>query len=79
MRVALSAQVDWKVTALKAKASVSVRATLAGWLWEVLEECDGVLRIPMFGLKNSLNVATAGTVMIWEALRQWELEDRESP
>ena len=38
MRVALSAQVDWKVTALKAKASVSVRATLAGWLWEVLEE-----------------------------------------
>jgi hypothetical protein len=38
VRVALSAQVDWKVTALKAKASVSVRATLAGWLWEVLEE-----------------------------------------
>jgi E3 ubiquitin-protein ligase HERC1 len=33
-----SAQVDWKVSALKAKALVSVRATLANWLWEVLQE-----------------------------------------
>lgn len=26
----------------------------------------------MHGVKNSLNVATAATVCIWEALRQWE-------
>ena len=41
---------------------------------DVLEECDGVLQIPMFGLKNSLNVATAGTIVMWEALRQWDAE-----
>lgn len=39
---------------------------------EVLAACDGVVRIPMYGVKNSLNVATAGTIVMWEALRQWE-------
>ena len=41
---------------------------------EVLAEVDGLLQIPCFGVKNSLNVATAGSVFIWEALRQWSPE-----
>lgn len=41
---------------------------------EVLAACDGVLQVPVYGVKNSLNVATAATVVMWEALRQWELQ-----
>ena len=40
---------------------------------QVLDEVDAVVALPMRGVKNSLNVATACTVFLWEALRQWEL------
>ncbi len=36
----------------------------------VLEGCDQVVRIPMEGQVASLNAATAGTVVLYEALRQ---------
>src|SRR5438094_5085840 len=36
----------------------------------VLEGCDQVVRIPMEGQVSSLNAAAAGTVMLYEALRQ---------
>jgi 23S rRNA (guanosine2251-2'-O)-methyltransferase len=36
----------------------------------VLEGCDQVVRIPMEGHVSSLNAAAAGTVMLYEALRQ---------
>ena len=42
---------------------------------EVLKIADGIVEIPCFGVKNSLNVATAGTVMMWEAIRQWHSHD----
>ena len=35
-----------------------------------LEAADAVIRIPMFGRVNSLNVATAAAVLIYEAVRQ---------
>ena len=38
---------------------------------EVLEQCDDYLEIPMHGFKNSLNVAAAGAIVAFEALRQW--------
>ena len=38
---------------------------------EVVDACDGVVAVPTYGLKNSLNVATASTVLMWEAIRQW--------
>jgi len=28
--------------------------------------------LPTHGVKNSLNVATACSVLLWEALRQWD-------
>jgi tRNA G18 (ribose-2'-O)-methylase SpoU len=40
---------------------------------EVLERCDTHVRIPMLGLKHSLNVATAGGVLIYELLRKYRL------
>ncbi len=37
----------------------------------LLEMCDSHIRIPMLGLKHSLNVATAGGVVIYELLRKY--------
>ncbi len=34
------------------------------------DECDTVLRIPMTGTASSLNAATAGSIVLYEAMRQ---------
>jgi len=39
---------------------------------QVMAECDKVVEIPTFGVKNSLNVASACPVVVFEVLRQWE-------
>jgi tRNA G18 (ribose-2'-O)-methylase SpoU len=36
----------------------------------VLAQCDGVLEIPQFGTKHSLNVAVAAGIALWEAQRK---------
>jgi tRNA G18 (ribose-2'-O)-methylase SpoU len=38
---------------------------------EVLASCDVHVRIPMLGVKHSLNVATAGGIAIYELLRKY--------
>ena len=38
---------------------------------EVLEICDAHVRIPMLGSKHSLNVATAGGIVLYELLRKY--------
>ena len=38
---------------------------------DLLEQCDTHVRIPMLGRKHSLNVATAGGVVIFELLRKY--------
>jgi len=38
---------------------------------KVLNRCDGVVKIPMHGYKNSMNVATAFGVVLFEVLRGW--------
>ena len=38
---------------------------------ELLALCDTHVRIPMLGMKHSLNVATAGGVMLYELLRKY--------
>ena len=40
---------------------------------EVLEVCGPRIRIPMLGVKQSLNVATAGGVVIYELLRKYRM------
>ncbi|KAJ1485602.1 Alpha/beta knot methyltransferase [Baffinella frigidus] len=37
----------------------------------VMEACDVLVEIPTFGIKNSLNVASAAPVVIFEVLRRW--------
>ena len=38
---------------------------------ELLDLCDAHVRIPMLGRKHSLNVATAGGIVIYELLRKY--------
>lgn len=38
---------------------------------ELMEQCDTHVRIPMLGKKHSLNVATAGGVLLYELLRKF--------
>lgn len=40
----------------------------------VLELCDEVVEVPVFGYKNSLNVASAAAVVAFEILRQWDYD-----
>jgi tRNA G18 (ribose-2'-O)-methylase SpoU len=42
---------------------------------DVIEACDAVVQIPVFGVKNSLNVANAAAVAAFEVLRQWRSAD----
>jgi tRNA G18 (ribose-2'-O)-methylase SpoU len=37
----------------------------------LLESCDSHVRIPMLGLKHSLNVASAGAIVMYELLRKY--------
>jgi tRNA G18 (ribose-2'-O)-methylase SpoU len=37
----------------------------------VLDDCDELVEVPVFGYKNSLNVASAAAVVVFEILRQW--------
>ena len=46
---------------------------------ELVARCDTHVRIPMLGLKHSLNVATAGGVVIYELLRKYRRMLEESP
>ncbi|CAJ1934946.1 unnamed protein product [Cylindrotheca closterium] len=48
---------------------------------KVLEECNELVSVPTHGIKNSLNVATCASIIVWEVLRQWdaiELKTKEA-
>jgi tRNA G18 (ribose-2'-O)-methylase SpoU len=40
-----------------------------------LKMCDAAVEIPVFGYKNSINVATAAAVVLYEMLRQGDWLD----
>ncbi len=44
-----------------------------------LAECDGEIDLPMAGLKNSINVATAYGIVVYEVWRRWGLEGALGP
>lgn len=44
-----------------------------------LRMCDAVVEIPVFGYKNSVNVATAAGIVLYEVLRQGGWLDVEEP
>ncbi len=45
---------------------------------EIMKESDFLLQIPTWGMKNSLNVATAFGIVVYEAARQYRLRNNEA-
>jgi 23S rRNA (guanosine2251-2'-O)-methyltransferase len=43
----------------------------------VREHCDLLVKLPMFGHVNSLNAAVAGSISLYEALRQREMDAKK--
>jgi tRNA G18 (ribose-2'-O)-methylase SpoU len=37
---------------------------------EVIQACDGVIEIPQWGMKHSLNISVAAAVVLWEFVRK---------
>lgn len=45
---------------------------VTGVATEILKDLDQIIEIPMYGAKNSLNVAACVPVVLYEVLRQWD-------
>ncbi len=54
------------------KVAVVVGNEVTGVDPRIMEAADVVAEIPMFGVKNSLNVASAAPIVLFEILRQWK-------
>lgn len=44
---------------------------------EIIPLLDAVVEIPMYGAKNSLNIAACAPVVLYEVLRQWKVLEKE--
>jgi TrmH family RNA methyltransferase len=61
---------DVRAVNLRGPAVIVVGNETTGLTAAWREECDVVLRIPMAGTTSSLNAATAGSIVLYEAMRQ---------
>jgi 23S rRNA (guanosine2251-2'-O)-methyltransferase len=53
------------------KLAIVVGNEITGVDTRVMDLVDMIVEIPTYGLKNSLNVASAAPIMLFEVLRQW--------
>ncbi len=53
----------------KEKIAVILGNEVTGVEQYTIEQCDGCIEIPQFGMKHSLNIATAAGVVLWEIVR----------
>ena len=65
-----SGDLEWDAVDYRGPTAIVVGGEGEGIRRLVLEGCDQVVRIPMRGKVSSLNAAAAGTVVLFEALRQ---------
>ena len=61
---------DWDAVDYRGPTAIVVGGEGEGIRRLVLEGCDEVVRVPMQGKVSSLNAAAAGTIVLFEALRQ---------
>jgi 23S rRNA (guanosine2251-2'-O)-methyltransferase len=60
------------------KIAVIFGNEVAGVEQDTIHLCDGCVEIPQFGMKHSLNIATAAGVVLWELVRSYKMEDGKS-
>ncbi len=44
---------------------------------EVISLCDGCVEIPQFGMKHSLNISVAAGIVLWEAVKNFQLAEKK--
>jgi RNA methyltransferase, TrmH family len=64
---------------LTGPTAIAVGAEQSGLSGQWLERADVTVRIPMFGLADSLNVSTSAAIITYEAVRQRLRSGREQP
>lgn len=57
------------------KVAVVFGNEVTGVEQSTIEACNGCIEIPQLGMKHSLNVATAGGIVLWELVRSRLLTD----
>jgi len=60
------------------KVALVLGHELTGVDTRIMEKADMVVEIPTYGVKNSLNVGSAASIVLFEILRQWHVHDAAS-
>lgn len=69
----------WDASDLAGPVALVLGAEHDGLSPGLLAACDGTVSIPMAGAGDSLNVATAAAVLLYEAARQRRAQERAAP
>lgn len=64
--------------AFPAKVAIVMGNEVTGVDPRVMEMADIIVEIPTFGVKNSLNVASAAPIVMFEVLRQWNEKKKKT-
>ncbi|OGV61754.1 MAG: hypothetical protein A3K19_00090 [Lentisphaerae bacterium RIFOXYB12_FULL_65_16] len=70
VETAATAEVIWKA-AWRLPAAIVFGNEALGISHEALARCDGFVRLPCFGTKNSINVGNCAAVVLYQVLGQW--------
>jgi tRNA G18 (ribose-2'-O)-methylase SpoU len=57
------------------KVGIVLGNEISGISKEVMEKCVSVIKIPMYGQKESLNVSTSCGIVLYEIIRQWKFNN----
>ena len=77
VETAESATTVWETT-FRFPAAFVLGNEALGVSGAALAPCDGIVRLPCRGVKNSVNVGNCAAVILYEALRQWESPARQT-
>lgn len=64
--------------ALRPPLALVLGNELVGVDARVLRTCDSVIHLPTFGVKNSLNVATCASALVYDIIRRWHCTRRSN-
>jgi TrmH family RNA methyltransferase len=64
------ASLDYRAASYRGPTVIHVGAERLGVTDEMKQTCDALVRIPMAGAMDSLNLAVAGSIILYEAFRQ---------
>ena len=60
------------------KVGIVLGNEISGVSKKTIEKCIAVVKIPMYGQKESLNVATSCGIVLYEIIRQWKFNNKSN-